>query len=968
MLESAPSPEEIRALRGSRSRAELAAVLGVTPLTIYRWELPPGSPEMRRPRGQVLRRLLAWKEAEQAAPAPAPVSPSPAVAPGPEPAEQAALAPVLEILESCALEKAEEGLVELLGSGTLRTEAARARAAVALARIQLLARHDSRGAFATLLGAGADPARLPRPVRLEYHLVAAYLHAHADARLFGAGRSHHHAARAEELLDDTHTDARFLLWYARFLVAVTLFEHTLLARAMGGLPAVRDLATTPLSRCLLLEAEAIETLGLTNVAESRRRCETYLAAATAAGMPFQRLRGLTWSAELLAEEAAPPDQILSLLEQGEALQRRHRIADGMHTMLIRRNKGEVLLRLGRAAEAEAVLAEALHVAGDLGYTPVRIVTTMARLFQHGARHADARALGDATARAEDLQRPLTRAVGEVLLLLADVSDGAAPPDLAPRLLGLFEELRRLGVWPIAYRHLALHALGVLAAHGPLADAGRLLATAERATEWSPSPIGSALLRRHRAVVLARRGRLLEARQALEAALATFTAAADAPEAALARRALAALDELEGLPGAAESLAASAAELARLELAAPPPLRIEAGPPPAPPTPASAAGPAFPVERLVVPLQRLATRGVGAPLLHRELVAVAAELCPGRAVRLEELDSAGAATELLTCPGAGDAPVAVELGDGLGRRLRLGVAGPIEDPRRAALEIVAVTAGLALEVAGLRGLSTPRPAPSSAGAPPADLGPADFIAASPSMRRLRAELGRLSGSRATIIVTGESGTGKEVVARAIHQLSRRARAPYVTFNSATVPRDLFEGQLFGYRKGAFTGAVADHPGVIRAADGGTLFLDEIGELPLDVQPKLLRFLENGEILPLGERRPQRVDVRVIAATHRDLGALVRAGGFREDLYYRLQVIPVAIAPLRERPEDILALARFFLRRMTPPGSEPPVLLPDAVERLRAHPWPGNVRELRNVIERCLAFEPRPAFIGGGDLRL
>src|SRR5262249_55650319 len=152
------------------------------------------------------------------------------------------------------------------------------------------------------------------------------------------------------------------------------------------------------------------------------------------------------------------------------------------------------------------------------------------------------------------------------------------------------------------------------------------------------------------------------------------------------------------------------------------------------------------------------------------------------------------------------------------------------------------------------------------------------------------------------IHGESGTGKELVARAVHDLSPRASLPYVAFNCAAVPRELFEAQLFGYKKGAFTGAARDEPGVLRAAAGGTIFLDEIGELPLDVQPKLLRVLENGEVFPLGDKRPQRIDVRVVAATHRDLLALVRDGRFREDLYYRLQVIVLRIPPLRDRRDD------------------------------------------------------------------
>jgi transcriptional regulator with PAS, ATPase and Fis domain len=237
-----------------------------------------------------------------------------------------------------------------------------------------------------------------------------------------------------------------------------------------------------------------------------------------------------------------------------------------------------------------------------------------------------------------------------------------------------------------------------------------------------------------------------------------------------------------------------------------------------------------------------------------------------------------------------------------------------------------------------------------------------------MRALKLDLVRLSRSRSIVIVTGESGTGKEVVARALHDLSARATHPFIAFNCAAVPRDLFEGQLFGYKRGAYTGASSDHPGVIRTARGGTLFLDEVGELPLDVQPKLLRFLENGEIFPLGERRAVQVDVRVIAATHRDLEALVRQGLFREDLFYRLQVVPVRIPSLAERREDVVALARHFLRVFTPPDHEPPVLSPDAVSTLLSHNWPGNVRELRNVIERSLAFAPVPSVLDGEHLRI
>jgi DNA-binding NtrC family response regulator len=304
----------------------------------------------------------------------------------------------------------------------------------------------------------------------------------------------------------------------------------------------------------------------------------------------------------------------------------------------------------------------------------------------------------------------------------------------------------------------------------------------------------------------------------------------------------------------------------------------------------------------------------------------------------------------------------ELRDGAGGLLRLVVSASLDEGVRTELAILTTTASLALE------LSQRAATGRESGIAPAEDEIADgpFVAASQVMRKLRDELGRLSASKATVIVTGESGTGKEVIAKTLVALSRRRDKPYVVFNCAAVPRDLFEGQLFGYRKGAFTGAVHDHAGVIRAADGGTLFLDEIGELPLDVQPKLLRFLENGEVLPLGGQKPVAVDVRIVTATHRDLGALVQAGAFREDLYYRLQVVPIHLPPLRERRDDVVPLALHFLREMSH-GKRPPLLSSEARARLTGHSWPGNVRELRNVLDRTLAFEPVPEVLRAQDLR-
>jgi DNA-binding NtrC family response regulator len=207
----------------------------------------------------------------------------------------------------------------------------------------------------------------------------------------------------------------------------------------------------------------------------------------------------------------------------------------------------------------------------------------------------------------------------------------------------------------------------------------------------------------------------------------------------------------------------------------------------------------------------------------------------------------------------------------------------------------------------------------------------------------------------VLVTGETGTGKEMLARAIHRASPRAARPFLAFNCTAIPREMVESQLFGYRRGAFTGAQEPFPGIIRAAAGGTLFLDEIGDLPLDVQPKLLRFLDTSEIHPLGEPQPIRVDVRVIAATNANLDHLVGQGRFREDLFYRINVIRFQLPPLRERREEIPPLARHFLQRAAEEFRKGRLRLSDeTMEYLLLHAWPGNVRQLANEIRRMAAL--------------
>jgi DNA-binding NtrC family response regulator/tetratricopeptide (TPR) repeat protein len=230
----------------------------------------------------------------------------------------------------------------------------------------------------------------------------------------------------------------------------------------------------------------------------------------------------------------------------------------------------------------------------------------------------------------------------------------------------------------------------------------------------------------------------------------------------------------------------------------------------------------------------------------------------------------------------------------------------------------------------------------------------FIHSSPAMTKLVEEVHKIRSSDVTVLVTGESGTGKELVARAIHALSSRRSKVFVPFNCTAVPKELSEGYLFGYRRGAFTGAVTDSAGVIRTAAGGTLFLDEIGDLPLDLQPKLLRFLQEGEIQPLGEQRPLKVDVRIIAATNTDLEEMVAQGKFREDLYYRLNVIRLRVPPLRERRSEIPTIVNYYINHYSAKfGRRDIEITPPAVDLLMVSDWPGNVRQLCNEIQRVVA---------------
>ncbi len=238
----------------------------------------------------------------------------------------------------------------------------------------------------------------------------------------------------------------------------------------------------------------------------------------------------------------------------------------------------------------------------------------------------------------------------------------------------------------------------------------------------------------------------------------------------------------------------------------------------------------------------------------------------------------------------------------------------------------------------------------------------MVFSSRAMSEVARGVERIKDSDSTILVNGESGTGKELIARAFHRLSRRSEREFVPFNCSAIPAELIESMLFGHRKGTFTGALQDQLGLIRSAENGTLFLDEIGDLPLPLQPKLLRFLQEGEIHPLGDRAPRKVNVRVIAATHKDLEQLVKEKQFREDLYYRIATLTLRVPPLRERSEDVSTLISHFISLYSRKNDRPiSGITWEAIHILENYSWPGNIRELAGEIERLVLYADDDGYI-------
>ncbi len=962
------NPEVIRRLRGPESRAAFARRIGVTAQTVYRWELPLDAKEARRPRGPVLSRLRALSRLESASIAStlAPEGPLPS-------ADEPATALALTLVLRGSWAQARSEILTILGQHRPATSPAApgveprsdeaAFASVALALLEIISRSD---AVAALVAIGSAQEALARrrlgPAAATFvSAVSALVHAMPYARIFDPARVQAFAVDVDASAPaNLGPEARSIAAIALAYSALVVGDQELLRRACLRLDQLSSENLPPLLALLANELRALRIVVAGDAPiVATELLEQMAAASASAGAKLIQARALAMLASQQLDSLSPPEQVLALIHRAREIARGARPAPGPHDVLLIRTEAEALMRLGRLSEARERLDELEAYEQETGLPATIATATRVRaLYLTGS--ADALAALAARLTHVDIAAvaPLCQSHAAYVHAFHALVDEGVAGDLT-------EAFDRAEVETasskLLQRDVVLFRVAAFLANPP-ANPSIALLRVRRFLDRHASAWASTQLSRLEGSLLVASGRVSQGRQLLSAAHGALQTSGCRPDAALAEYALAVSHLVEGDADGETRLETAERHVAELGLRIPFAIRpmIDSarrwrGEQPC----TQAQSDSWGVDDLLVALQRLTVRGGLPALIEGELLAVVRDLFGGHQVALAEPHEISSDEQV----GSAATPnERVEIPDGSGRRRHLLVYGPLDERGRSALSLLATAAGLAIERARLLKLGGDaelKPAPSGTEIP-------EFVARSQSMRDLLRELRPISKSRATVLITGETGVGKEVVSRAIHALSPRVHLPFVAFNCATIPRELFEAQLFGYRRGAFTGASSDHPGMIRAASGGTIFFDEIGELPLDVQPKLLRFLENGEIFPIGGREAVTADVRVIAATHRDLAELVKERRFREDLYYRLYVVPIHVPPLRERPDDIPELTSYFLRKLCGNGLEP-LLAPDALSRLECHSWPGNVRELRNVIERTLAFDSHATVIRAANLR-
>jgi len=674
------------------------------------------------------------------------------------------------------------------------------------------------------------------------------------------------------------------------------------------------------------------------------------------------------------------EQALALAERSVAL---HEASGSPHGLAIAlATLGQICVRLGNLGGAERALNRALAVRSPVQFhettgavydtlTEIHLVRgsyEQAEVFLGKARDAYG-AYGRQTSRWYEWSIRLLGA--RLALRRGELDDALRQAD---------DMLAERGVPPADGIQAELVAAEALLAAGRGDDAeARVAAAGGRLDPRAMPGIWGAFLR-VRAGILARSQRVTEAYHDLAQSASTFVMLGERYQAALTHLALGLLLGGAGARSAAQRHLDEAVR-AFTELGASPDL--EAARAALATLSGTSAGPYLPspADADDVIVKRLVDAAVMPDLLAIEVATTMVEACGGDAAAVF-VETGGEDVRVVAAAGCEPAAAALLARSATtgsaygGGTLAIEPLGRDRDgPRRVVLvsprPIGHATARRARMIASVARqgfeLSAAREGLSGAAAPAADwrldaLVPG-FVCASAAMNGVVDQVRRLQETHLTVLITGESGTGKELVARAIHVGSPRGTARFLAFNCTTTTRDLADSQLFGHRRGAFTGAIDDQPGLARSADGGTLFLDEIGDVPIEVQPKLLRFLEEGEILPVGDSRPQKVDVRVIAATNADLEQRVAEGRFREDLFYRLAVIRIHVPPLRERAEEIPHLVAYFLRESADRLGKADVRLStEALDLLCRFWWPGNVRQLRNEIQRAVALGPAGGTIG------
>ncbi len=673
------------------------------------------------------------------------------------------------------------------------------------------------------------------------------------------------------------------------------------------------------------------------------------------------------------------EQALALAERAVALHERAGSSHGLAVALA--SLGQVYVKVGNLARAEAALRRALSVR-----TPVQFNETTGAVYDTLAQIHLIRGEYD---EADACLREATEAYGpygeqasrwyewSIRLLTARL---ALRRGDRPGALQLSAGIAAAaGVPPSDAVQAELLAADALLQDGRIDEAERrmVLIGARVDPRSTPGAWGDYL--RLRALVHVSRGRTSDAYHDLGQSVSMFDLLGERYQAAVSRLALSRVVAGVGARSMAERHRREAVSVFE-SLGAKPDLLEAAAPPPQALAEVSGEYLAAPAEADDVIVRRLVDAAVMQDLLERETASACLEASNADAA-VVYLRTASGEVRLVTAAGCdGEAGLALAraatsggaygsgelLVDALGhegddqRLVVVAAPTPVGHLVTRRLRMIAAVARQGFALCGSRERAAQPPEQRALLTLDAIL--PGFVCASAAMARVVEQIQRLQGNDLTVLVTGESGTGKELVARAIHLGSPRSGGLFLPYNCTTTTRELADSQLFGHRRGSFTGAVNDQAGLIRSAAGGSLFLDEIGDLPLEVQPKLLRFLEQHEIMPVGETRPQRVDVRVIAATNADLEQRVAEGKFREDLYYRLTVIRIHVPPLRERREEIPHLCALFLREASERLGKPDVQLSEeALDLFSQHWWPGNVRQLRNEIQRAVALSGPDGFV-------